>query len=330
MSGFFQTAVVIATTGRGRLLSRALESVAKAGAGGHLAEVRVVENGGDGSAEPVVDAFSQRLPVRYMFRRKGNKAEALNGALEECAAGFICFLDDDVRVKEGTLEAYIETAGRYGSGHHFAGPLLPDWEEEPPGWLKPYLPPSVTGWYHGGEERYYDRPHFIGSNWAAFREDVVSAGGFLPGIGPGSPTNTVGDEMELQHRLLEAGSRGVYVPRAVARHFVSKGQCDFEWARNRQRRTGRTYGVLGWPLHGTLDGAARWRVGVLAGKVAVARTLRWTPERRAHLEMTLARTRGYREGERLRDRTAGLATFSSREGLPRQRAFAPAPRRSTR
>lgn len=327
MSRAFQTAVVIPTTGRERLLRRTLESVAEAAGGGCLAEVRVVENGGDGSARSVVDGLTHRLPTRYMVRREGNKASALNAALEECVAEFVCFLDDDVRVEAGTLRAYIDAAERYGRRHHFAGPLLPDWEEEPPRWLKPHLPHSVTGWYHGEEERYYDRPHFIGSNWAAFRQDILEGGGFLPGIGPGSPTDTVGDEMELQHRLLEAGNRGVYLPRAVARHFVSKRQCDFEWARDRQRRTGRTYGVLGWPLPGGADRCDGWRAGVLAGKVAVARTLRWTLERRAYLEMTLARTRGYREGRRMRDRTTDSASFSFPEGLPRRRAFAPAPRR---
>lgn len=311
------TAVIIATAGRGPLLRRTLESLIDAAHSASLVELRVVENGGRRGAETVLEKVSSRFPVQYMYREEGNKARALNAAVEACRGEFICFFDDDVEVEEGNLRAYIDAAQRYGAGHHFAGPLFPDWEAEPPEWLKPYLPPSVTGWYHGGEERFYDEPHFIGSNWAAFRADVLHVGGFLPLVGPGSASGTVGDEMEIQRRLLDAGGRGVYVPAAVARHQVERSACDFEWARVRQRRTGRTYGILGWPMEGPeRAGRPGWgRVGLLAAKVLVARTLRWSPERRAHLEMTLARSHGYLEGRAMRRRELRAAGGDERATL---------------
>lgn len=302
MSSTPDTAVVIATHRRERLLRRTLNSLASASVPGAVREVLVVENGGAHGARDVVEPFAGRLPVRYLLLDEGNKCKALNLALAQSATDLIYFLDDDVRIDEGAVVAYMEAAGRYGPGHHFAGPLEAEWEVEPPDWLKPYLPPSAVGWDKGDEERYYDRPHFIGSNWAAFRADMLAVGGFSEHIGPGSPLGAIGDEMELQQRLLDAGGRGVYLPSARAWHHVPRSDSDFDWARRRQQITGRTYGVLGWrPEEGPIpEGlAGLLRLGVLSLKVAVARTIGWSEERRAYLEMTRARTSGYLKGRRL-------------------------------
>lgn len=298
----YDMAIVIATFRRKRLLRRTLESLARARLPTGLRAVWVVENGGEHGARGVVGSFAGRLPARYLFVPQANKSRALNEALARSDVGLIYFLDDDVRLDEAAVEAYADAAARYGPGHHFAGPLVAEWEEEPPAWLKPYLPPSATGWYHGDREKYYDRPHFIGSNWAAFREDILAVGGFAEHIGPGSAAGAIGDEMELQQRMLEAGGRGVYLPAARVWHHVAASDCDFDWARRRQRRMGLTYGLLGWePGGGSIPKgpAGWWRVARLAAKVAVARALGWSEERRAYLEMTCARTRGYLEGDRM-------------------------------
>ena len=304
MTADLATAVVIATCGRPELLRRTLESLASARLPGSVREVLVVENGGAQGAREVVDALRDRLPIRYLLMEDGNKSRALNRALRETSADLVYFLDDDVLLEEATVESYVETAARYGPGHHFSGPLVADWEVEPPDWLKPYLPPSAAGWDKGDEEKYYDHPYFIGSNWAAFRDDMLAAGGFKEHIGPGSPTGALGDERDLQQRMLDAGNRGVYLPDARIWHHVPRASCDFEWARRRQHRTGLTCGVLDLPPEP--DGnpvpeglAGRIRLAVLQVKVVMARALGWSDERRAWLEMTRARTAGYLEGRRV-------------------------------
>lgn len=294
--------VVIATARRERLLRETLESLAGARLPASLREVRVVENGARSGAREVLESFADRLPVRYAFVAEPNKCRALNHALSELAAPLVYFLDDDVRLDEGTVEAYADAATRYGPGHHFSGPLVPAWEVEPPDWLKGYLPRSATGWYHGDREKYYDKPDFIGSNWAAFRDDILAVGGFSEDIGPGTPAGAIGDEAELQERLLKAGGRGVYLPDARIRHHVPASDCSFEWARDRQHRMGVTYGYLGWPPEwGPIDpGVPGWsQLGVRLAKVSIARALRWSEQRRVHVEMTSAYARGYVKGRRL-------------------------------
>jgi GT2 family glycosyltransferase len=297
-------AVVIATSRREQLLRRTLESLAAARrpVPDTLREVLVVENGAESGARDVVAAFADRLPLRYLFAPEGNKCRALNLALARTTADLIYFLDDDVRIDVGALEAYADAAGRYGPGHHFSGPLVAAWEVEPPAWLKGYLPPSATGWYHGDVEKYYDLPHFIGSNWAAFRADMLAVGGFSEDIGPGTPSGAIGDESELQQRMLDAGGRGVYLPAARIWHHVPQSDCDFQWARQRQHRMGVTYGFLGWPPDwGPIPSGLRGGVhmAIMMTKIAIARALRWSDERRVHVEMTAAHARGYLRGRRL-------------------------------
>lgn len=308
-------AIVIATHRRPELLRRTLGSLADSRAD-EIREVLVVENGGAHGAKAVVGEFTDSLPLRYLFLPEGNKCRALNLALRESTAELVVFFDDDVRVADGTVETYLNAARRYGSGHYFSGPLVPELEIEPPDWLKPYLPASATGWSQGDAEVYYDRPWFIGSNWAAFHDDMLAVGGFDERIGPGSPTGAIGDESELQQRMLEAGSRGVYLPDARVRHHVPPSECSFEWARSRMHRTGLTYGVLGWtPQEGPIpDGLAGWaRLAVLSAKVVTARLLGWSEERRCWLEMTRARTLGYLRGRRVTGRLSRLP--SSGRGL---------------
>jgi glycosyltransferase involved in cell wall biosynthesis len=271
-----------------------------------VVEVIVAENGGAHGAADVVELLAPRfgrVELRHLLLEDGNKCRALNAALAATRADLICFFDDDVLIAEEAIEAYVDAATRYGPGHQFSGPLVPDWEREPPEWLMRYLPPSAKGWYHGNEERYFDEPYFIGSNWAAFGADILRVGGYDERIGPGSRSGAIGDEMELQQRLLDAGSRGVYLPRASIRHHVPADRCDFRWAVGRQRVEGRTYAILGWPPHGgPIDTGVRGRLALasLDLKVLVARGLGWPDERRAWLETRRAKLRGYLEGTRFR------------------------------
>jgi glucosyl-dolichyl phosphate glucuronosyltransferase len=302
MSNGYGMGVVIATARRERLLRETLDSLASARLPATFQEVLVVENGARGGTQEVVESFAPRLPVRYMFVPAPNKCRALNHALREAAAPFIYFLDDDVRLDADAVEAYADAAARYGPGHHFSGPLVPAWEVEPHDWLKGYLPRSATGWDHGDREKYYDKPDFIGSNWAAFRADMLAVGGFSEDIGPGTPSGAIGDESELQQRLLDAGGRGVYLPAARVWHHVPRSDCSFDWARDRQHRMGVTYGFLGWPPEwGPIPPglAGWWQLGLRMAKVSVARALRWSEERRVYVEMTGAYARGYLKGRRL-------------------------------
>lgn len=227
------TSVLVATHQRPDLLGRLLDSIRSCEDSSKLDEILIVENGGTFGAEDVVRRNADRLPVRYAFSERANKSAALNHGLGLLEAELIVFFDDDVEVRPGTISAYVEAASRYGRHHFFGGRLTPRYEADPPPpRLADVLPMSCTGFDLGPAERSYHE--FIGNNWAAFRADVIEAHGFSSRIGPGS--GLIGQETELQVRLIEHGGTGVYLPAAHVDHYVPPEHLTVAWARRRRYR----------------------------------------------------------------------------------------------
>ncbi|HET8650039.1 MAG TPA: glycosyltransferase, partial [Gemmatimonadales bacterium] len=255
-----RTIALIATHGRPALLGRTLESLgADPNPGGPL-ELVVVENGEAAGVKQICDGLSLRYPIRYLYVAQPGKSNALNFALAQSDAELVVLFDDDVVVAPGTIAAYREAACRHGPGHFFGGPFDADYQERPPDWLIPYLPRSATGWSLGDHEQMVSAPDFIGVNWAVFRQDVLDAGGFAPHRGPNARFRTLGQEEEMQQRLLAAGATGVYVPGARVSHFVPKDRCSVEWALDRRYRSYLTFQLARTrrPKHASLAGVPLW------------------------------------------------------------------------
>src|SRR5687768_34238 len=170
--------VILATAGRSDLLERTLTSLSACERPEAYRETIVVENGGQNGAEAVVARFSKQLSARYLYAARGNKSFALNCALETIGDTLIFFTDDDVRLDPRVLNAYAQRSERYPQGRFFGGPTSVDYEQEPPAWLKRYLPTSAVGWEWKESSDTVNKAAFLGFNWAAFARDIRAAGGF--------------------------------------------------------------------------------------------------------------------------------------------------------
>ena len=230
---------IIPTSGRPLLLHRTLRSLAECRRPNIYRGTVVVENGGRKEAEQTAREFEQTLDLRYVYLRIGNKSNALNTILETLDNTLIFFADDDVRFDPGALEAYAEAASEKSHGEFYGGPFAADYVQKPPEWLMEFLPKSAVGWNLGNESRYIQKGDvFIGFNWAAFSNDLKRLGGFSVNHGPGSKTGAVGQETEMQGRLLSSGVKGVYVPNAVVWHYVPPERCSRKFAATRAYRWG--------------------------------------------------------------------------------------------
>lgn len=241
------TSIIIPTYRRPALLERVLRDLASAPLPAELREVLIVENGRRDGTEAICEQYADQLPVHFHFVDEPGKSNALNVALHLTDAEYIVFYDDDVRIDPAGPDAFIDGAHRYGPGHFFGGPVRPEYAGEPPAdWMRPWFTTCVIGWSLGDEEQPHDE--FLGANWAAFRSDLLGAGGFVRGLGPNAEFRTVGQEVEMQERLLARGVRGVYLPDASVQHYVPEHQCTLGWLRKRwyQQRMSR---VLLSPEH---------------------------------------------------------------------------------
>lgn len=298
--------VLVVTHDRLRLLRRTLDSLKPYGSLDLPVELIVVENGDEPGARRVAGRLRESLPTRYFHLPRAGKSAALNFALDRTSARLVCFHDDDIRAEPSALVSYVSAARRHGPGHFFGGPLGVDYEATPPDWLRAFLPPSAAGWSLGHREEFHDAPDFLGANWAAFHEDLDRAGGFATHLGPTESYRALGEETELQKRLLELGCRGVYVPGAKVWHWVPAERCTLRWARRRRYQASLTRTLQGEPPGRDVPkvaGAPRWLWRVCAED---ALALLWerirmrSERRRVDREMKLARSLGTLMGHRHR------------------------------
>lgn len=235
--------VVIATSGRPALLTRTLQSLSRCERPAALKEVVVVENGEQCDVESICRQDFGGLPVRYHWSPSRGKNASLNLAISSLPdEDLVLLADDDLRFAESYLVAYADAVARYPKGHFFGGPFEAEYESSPPTWLRDYLPLSALGWE--AKTKCFDEriTWFLGFNWAAYAGDLRRVGGFDPKIGPGSPSNSTGDEVKIQKAMHKIGMRSVLVEDALVWHHVPVEQCSENWALDRAMRNGKARG----------------------------------------------------------------------------------------
>jgi glycosyltransferase involved in cell wall biosynthesis len=264
---------MIATSDRPALLRRTLASLGQCDKPANYVETVVIENGSRSGTEEVVRNAAAWLRARYIFESKPNKSAALNRGLAELGDCVVFFTDDDARFHPSVLRAYNEASERFGKGHFYGGPTAADYEIEPAVWLKQYLPPSARGWRLEEAVETVQKPDFLGFNWAAFATDLQAAGGFDPNRGPGSPTGSVGQEKEMQQRLLREELKAIYVPEALVWHYVPEERCSPKWVLNRGYQSGIQAGIEQSSFNSEVSplfGYPRWAVREWIGKACAA------------------------------------------------------------
>ena len=312
--------IVIATSGRGRLLSRMMASLAEAVLPTQVRRVVIAENGPPGVAKAVAQNYAGKLPVIYLHSETRNKSRALNRAVDVCEGEFVIFFDDDIRLDPECLVAYVETVTAEPRRIFVGGQCGVDYETPPPEWLKSYLPPSAVGWsWSKANTRVpLDQPLALGFNWGAYASDIKSLGGFDEEKGPGTLI-PIGEETKLQKALLDRGIPGIYEPRAKVWHYVPRERCSQTWALRRTRYAAFLKGA--WILSHAPERKARIKhlcrrrllKFLLAGAITPARI--W-PQKSFHFKYWAENQRGCLEAVSVMG-TAGTATRAGQlEGRP--------------
>ncbi len=309
---------MIATAARPDLLARTLKSLAECERPGLYRGTIVIENGAKRGAADVVRAAPSWLNCRYLYQQNGNKSVALNLGLahvpDDC---LVVFTDDDVRFDSGVLTGYA-SASSDSLGHYFGGPTGVDYEQEPPKWLKRYLPESATGWTPGDPAS--EALSFLGFNWAAFSADVRRAGGFNPNRGPGAPSGSTGQESDMQRRLRLHGIVSQYVPSARVWHYVPAERSTPDWVVERLFRHGVACAMQAPESRLRLGGCPPWTLGRVAKGIArsavacVYRDPVFRFDARAKISYNRGLVHGFRQRARSRssDNTAKAGSWGYR------------------
>jgi GT2 family glycosyltransferase len=278
--------IIIATHARPDALERLFGSLAPqiAGAG---REIFLAENG-----TPAPSALSPSAPpLKHLHDARPGKCRIQNIAIGQATGDIIVCLDDDLVAAPG----YLDEVERFFSEHpEFAamkGRILP--AEDPAAkvgveaalWLD--LPIADHG------EQVIEVRGVLGANMAFRATALARVGLFDERLGPGAAGHE--EETEMSARLVRAGFRIGYAPRALVYHDVDPARADRARFLRIARERGRCRMLH--ESHRTLAVLADNAVAAL--RVWIARILGAGPPRLAREERRLAVAQGMLDGLRL-------------------------------
>lgn len=196
-----ELSVVVPAYNRPEVLSVCLRCLGAQTLPPHRYEVVVVDDGSEEDLEPVVRGVAGTMRIRFIrLPRNLGRAAARNRGIEVARGEVIVFIDSDVFVPPGFLEAHRRLHEPYG---HVVGrgPLLLTEHLEDPFTRPPVLQdPS---------------PAFLDTaNASVRRVHLLASGGFDEGF-----RHYGWEDLDLGIRLQRMGLRRVFSRRAVAYHY---------------------------------------------------------------------------------------------------------------
>jgi glycosyltransferase involved in cell wall biosynthesis len=203
--------VVVPTRGRAAYLEVTLDSLCRQRSrAAH--ELLVVDDGATDATPDVAERFGVRL-IRHGERRSLNAAR--NSGIREARADVIAFVDDDVFVPPGWLDALVEGVERHPEAEAFGGPIRPRFEGQAPRGCGREDPP-ITTLDLGPDD--VEATMVWGANFAVRRSAIERIGRFDESL-----DRAHGDEEDWLLRLRAAGGQIVYLADAGLDHRRTAG-----------------------------------------------------------------------------------------------------------
>lgn len=223
--------VVICTWNRSKTLPGVLASLEKCVVPPAIQwEVVIVDNNSTDDTRNVCQAFVNKHPgtFRYIFEARQGKSFAQNTGIQNASGEIIALTDDDVAVDSNWI-AELHKAFLEHDCAGIGGRIIPRWTCPKPDWLG-----LDTRWHHpayGAIVRFEkgDSPFVldvtaVGAN-LAFRRSVFAKHGFFRTDLSGNHADhrrlgdlLGGEDTEYCRRIMNAGEKIVYAPRAVVHH----------------------------------------------------------------------------------------------------------------
>jgi glycosyltransferase involved in cell wall biosynthesis len=201
----------------------------------------VIDNASTDATAEIVNSFSDRLPLRYLYEKTPGKNAALNTGLACIEGDLVVLTDDDVFPRPNWLVCMRNAADSHPGYSLFGGAVLPNWEVEPPDWIVDCVPPGpVFTLTPPAAPEGAMSPHSIYGPNMAVRAQIFHEGfRFDPSIGPRGASYAMGSETEFVLRLARLGHLAWRVPDAEVEHFIRGFQLSRAWILRRAIRFGR-------------------------------------------------------------------------------------------
>ena len=182
------------------------------------------------------EANSYPIPLRIIRITKPGKSAALNEATRMATAEILAFLDDDVLIESGWLQAverfFAENGHAVGQGII----RIPPQESEDPGLQK--LLERYRTIPKLEDDGFADRHSLNGANMAIRREIFERLKGFDERLGPGASGTS--EDVELAQRIRSAGVKIGFMREAVVYHRVDRSRLTESYFKLVHKRQGQS------------------------------------------------------------------------------------------
>jgi len=223
--------VTIQTHNHAETLATTLESLWELRCPQHVDyEILVVDNDSSDHTPEVIRRYAKVLAprLRSVFEPKQGLSHARNRALCEARGEIVCFLDDDVKVDPGWLEAvsnaFINLSAVVVGGRSYL--IYPTVR---PFWLPPERETLLSRLDHGAQTLVNTDKTLFGLNFSVRRKVALNIGGFKEDFGRRGKSLLGGEEEDLLFRIRKVGGVVVYEPKAVVGHMVAPERLSRSW-----------------------------------------------------------------------------------------------------
>lgn len=240
--------VVVCTHNRADVLERMLTSFFAQEDLDRLSyELIVVDNHSTDHTVDVVEKFTGKKGLEYVFETKQGHTFARNRGVEEARGDIVAFLDDDVLLDPGWLRAmtaaFDETDAAVVGGRAY---LI--FEANPPKWMGPEFRKALSEVELGDERKDAGNgQRLYGLNIAFRKKALQDVGGFDEALGRRGQQVQGGDEQELVSRIVREGGRTLYEPEALVGHLVGAERLHWDYFLRLARASDGTRMRLDYP-----------------------------------------------------------------------------------
>lgn len=231
----YRITLVIPTYNRATSLVRALESVARQTLDPALWECLIIDNASTDNTVEAVMLFAAAHPelhIRLVREEQQGVAYARNRALHEATTEFICSIDDDERINEGFIEAYLRFFDNNPEAVVAGGRIIAEYEQGRPHWMSCWVErPIANPMDYGEVVRPFPRRALPGGGNMGFRRSAALQFGFATELGRAGGKLIGGEENDFLLRMREAGHTLWYLPDAVMWHIIPQEKCTDDYLR---------------------------------------------------------------------------------------------------
>lgn len=289
--------IAIPTHNRAALLRETLVSVASLAIPSDIeADCLVIDNASTDDTAAVVDDFARgaALPMRRVFEPRQGSSFARNRAVDEAAADFIFFIDDDaVAERDWATEMLDDMRGRDLDAA--CGMVIPRWSSPPPKWLGPSLwvklavhdRRTIESAPASSSERL---DNYFSANVGFRRSAFAQFGKFREDLGVVGGNPISGEDTELFARIMASGGAMGFAPRAIVHHMIPPERMTLAYLRRKSFAFGMGTAFAGLQNHNRIDKLVRNGVRMAAA------AMRGDPERAIYHELECANFFGYWRG----------------------------------